>query len=911
MNFTQQTLCAITTIICALGLFFLFQIWKQRNHHFLKPRGPKLLLLSGFGNISIIFVCYIQKLLDLEPFGLVADFMLYSLVVVPYFLRALHYRIWHSDFLRRRAGWTLTSKFKIRFAAGFAVAHHFLMLFFIFVFPEFFQRSFTLTAWLKLCYLILCLVLFTAAITALISKVPLNFDAFGIVAEFQQCLGCWFIMGGIEYGITAFGLCWNVQSGIGVENVVTLLKVAMSCSIFYISIIKPIRRLGQNASSLFPICYKRFSSEAKVAAEFRIRTNWKAASRYSSSNCFIQGPVFGFMSFDELFENQLACTKLKDFARAHFVVELTEFLFNVHEYKKINEDNLTALHRQYLCILNEFIFDGAPYEVNIPYGMRARVSVAMKPQYFCKLTCAGRHKMFDKCEEEVKKLLMQNLVLPYGRDLNWHCSIGFKPVRRHSLHHMPSISVINNLLSSKVPNTPTSNGPLSDEPAPRAFSQDAVYEHTKMGMLRKSCASRKRFSSGGSIFGKTLLRQPKKERSFMAECKSSDSCRRDSQQRSPRQKTPPSFRSSLVQLTNPFVRSDERDINYRGVRERSHTALSLSGFKGSISDSDTHSWQNKVEQKASEVFSSHTESWRDSESKKSPLRSYSTECRHHFHQVEAKESSDDNITRKYKAPNAQPQTPSTPSSQMKIDVSSSMEESPCYKDTRKRLEITKNNTTCVQEDILSVCTHADPLTMIQCCTPTGYDSQSPPPSTPVQAHRSSSPSCFSSVRRFSCSSPENQLSRTSSLAEQMNQPDCDILDVSGSSDNLLELDLGKSHFRLLPLKDDKNVVSAQADLPRRNFNHEFSRNALQCKGADLTAISCDDLMNEGIIVVPSPLKLQPFSQIKEKKHSPNLSGNSQVLEAISSPLLRAQSRSLVSTWKLGLELPQSEKLQKK
>jgi len=151
----------------------------------------------------------------------------------------LHYRIWHSDILRRRISWTLTSKFKLVFAVVFALIHYCIMLSCVVVSGTTSTRSPECLPGLDVYYLLALLVSFVSFTAYLVSRIPLRFDAFGIVTEFQLCLWCWSLLGGAALALLAIS-----SHGYSIERELfslthSILQLIMNMASFYISIVRP------------------------------------------------------------------------------------------------------------------------------------------------------------------------------------------------------------------------------------------------------------------------------------------------------------------------------------------------------------------------------------------------------------------------------------------------------------------------------------------------------------------------------------------------------------------------------------------------------------------------------------------------------------------------------------------------
>jgi len=435
---------------------------------------------------------------------------------------------------------------------------------FIFSLPTLSSSYNTCLTGLEVFYLTGLLLIFTILIASLISKVPLKFDAFGIVTEFNQCLKCWVVLEGLELGLKTLSLFYNFHSKISMKLICNMIQLLLQFSTFYISIVKPslsidCREVSDDTILPLRICCKK-RKHKQVAAGLPSTTRHRNSAK--------EGEIFGFDSFDELFEARDAHEKLQDLAMSHYVVEMTNFLSKVHLYKKMNPDNLTALHNEYLDILEEFIFEGSPYEINIHHQMRNETCAARMPSNFVKLTPEGRRAIFDKPAEEVKKLVVQNLVQPYGSKLKWKqihstaksSNLYLPFARNRAVSHfgkssinVASIKALSQRRRKSDPSVRKHALGLSSFMQRAAFTEQVMSKHSLSEFKNRSLHSSGRMVS---LAGRSKSYKFSSGNSSSSGNKSSNSksCESKSSGSKEGKKTPPSFRINLSTLS--------RNMNY-------------------------------------------------------------------------------------------------------------------------------------------------------------------------------------------------------------------------------------------------------------------------------------------------------------------------------------------------------------
>jgi len=468
LSWIKLVLPMVDFVFVAIGSIFLWKMWTWKSHYQLRPRTPKLLLYAGLGNLSVASLSCMQQVHGLPcMLGVLADYSLFSHVFIPYLLRALHYRIWHSDILRRRISWTLTSKFKLVFAVVFALIHYCIMLSCVVVSGTTSTRSPECLPGLDVYYLLALLVSFVSFTAYLVSRIPLRFDAFGIVTEFQLCLWCWSLLGGAALALLAIS-----SHGYSIERELfslthSILQLIMNMASFYISIVRPtweVRKLiikqefGANllnrthALYMTPELGKGTDRRKHYLHTGMMGLGGSYLSPKSSTDC-PPGAVFGFESLESLFMDEVASQKLRDLAQARFMLENTEFLQAVHQYRMMSSDNLMELHRVYLSILDEYLRESSPYEVNINCKMRIAACSAEDISHYINLTCEGRKTIFDESAREIESLVLRNLVNPCSEGEDWRQA---QPKKRTSINQMLSLGM--GALSRKLSPSHTGHG---------------------------------------------------------------------------------------------------------------------------------------------------------------------------------------------------------------------------------------------------------------------------------------------------------------------------------------------------------------------------------------------------------------------------------------------------------------------
>jgi len=103
-----------------------------------------------------------------------------------------------------------------------------------------------------------------------------------------------------------------------------------------------------------------------------------------------------------------------------FCVEVNAFkekseVFKFKEKQPFSDENKKVLHRLFLNILEEFVSDGSPSEVNISYEQKTRILQFKDFEEFCLLDTIEISSLFDEAQAEVEKLVQDNLMDSFSR----------------------------------------------------------------------------------------------------------------------------------------------------------------------------------------------------------------------------------------------------------------------------------------------------------------------------------------------------------------------------------------------------------------------------------------------------------------------------------------------------------------
>jgi len=114
------------------------------------------------------------------------------------------------------------------------------------------------------------------------------------------------------------------------------------------------------------------------------------------------------------------CSRLKKVAKKHFCSENVEFLIEAFAFKEevqdkiiykaaIDECDLTSLRNLFLSVVNEFIVNNSPCEVNLSFNQKEAILQLLDYSLFSSLDTQILFHVFDSAILEISKIVQDNL----------------------------------------------------------------------------------------------------------------------------------------------------------------------------------------------------------------------------------------------------------------------------------------------------------------------------------------------------------------------------------------------------------------------------------------------------------------------------------------------------------------------
>jgi len=116
-------------------------------------------------------------------------------------------------------------------------------------------------------------------------------------------------------------------------------------------------------------------------------------------------------NIDSVLSNPQKFEKLLEICKRHFVEELPRFLLRVYEYKNETHSTIQEQYDEYVAIVNDFIAQTSPYEINVSHDMRQDIFSIRSYGHFCTADRVMRRQIFNTCEVEVRDLLASNFAV--------------------------------------------------------------------------------------------------------------------------------------------------------------------------------------------------------------------------------------------------------------------------------------------------------------------------------------------------------------------------------------------------------------------------------------------------------------------------------------------------------------------
>jgi len=106
--------------------------------------------------------------------------------------------------------------------------------------------------------------------------------------------------------------------------------------------------------------------------------------------------------------NPVIFSKFYDFVKSHYCEELVLFLKEASEWhQKLSILSLNDQHKSFQKLIQKFVVQSAPYQINISAQMRSTL-VDVHEDHFRELSCDNRKELFGPAIAEVEKMLVDN-----------------------------------------------------------------------------------------------------------------------------------------------------------------------------------------------------------------------------------------------------------------------------------------------------------------------------------------------------------------------------------------------------------------------------------------------------------------------------------------------------------------------
>jgi len=129
-----------------------------------------------------------------------------------------------------------------------------------------------------------------------------------------------------------------------------------------------------------------------------------------------------FTIFDILNDHQNA-SKFRNHAKKMLCAENVDFLIEVLKYKKdveslfivqhVTRVQIQTIHEELIAVINEFVIDEAPSEVNLSCDQKKEVVQFKDFDLFARLSQTGMYHILDQAQKEIEKLLCVNILCSF------------------------------------------------------------------------------------------------------------------------------------------------------------------------------------------------------------------------------------------------------------------------------------------------------------------------------------------------------------------------------------------------------------------------------------------------------------------------------------------------------------------
>jgi len=119
-----------------------------------------------------------------------------------------------------------------------------------------------------------------------------------------------------------------------------------------------------------------------------------------------------FKTASQLLKDETYSQLLRQHALRYFCAENVDFCVEVYRFKARCEhahETIISLHKACFQIIQEFVTDGSPCEVNLPASQKSQILRFIKFETFCTLESPERRSIFDEALQEIENLIQRNI----------------------------------------------------------------------------------------------------------------------------------------------------------------------------------------------------------------------------------------------------------------------------------------------------------------------------------------------------------------------------------------------------------------------------------------------------------------------------------------------------------------------
>mmetsp|Transcript_5576 Transcript_5576/g.6977 ORF Transcript_5576/g.6977 Transcript_5576/m.6977 type:complete len:453 (-) Transcript_5576:82-1440(-) len=400
----------------SVACFILIVFIKRRKKPLIRMRNPLVLSLSALYNV-LCSAYFWQTIITGKVDCHLEFFLAYSLLslhVFPLVARGFRHVVLTNDSYRRRFPRFKSNVYVLKWCLLF-------LSFNSCVIEIFFWTSYRykcVNSW-DAVYALATLAILLAFASRISVLILADSDAFKIGRELKYCYYAWVFFGVL---MIVPAICVNFI-GRGWKKVPYIILIIMNSCTFLITIVFPLlqsnkfqeikTKLHGDQALEIGIAQVRFEKMvSRAICRVELSENGKKLFLvpFHCSPGQGENPIL----LEDILNNKSAVKQLHDFARRHLVPELSLFLHAIHIYKMSKPAaGVTKLYEKYNKIVEDFIKDGSPYQVNI--SSKVKDAALAYHLNYGQFTVAFENReslfVFDQAEKDVVNLFREN----YGR----------------------------------------------------------------------------------------------------------------------------------------------------------------------------------------------------------------------------------------------------------------------------------------------------------------------------------------------------------------------------------------------------------------------------------------------------------------------------------------------------------------